>query len=419
MSSGTSPAPLPEPESGIAIKDHHRNKVFMSKNTPKDPKLTPGLSDPGLTRWTRLLNKIDKDPDAALEDPRCLTPYFLDRYFDLCDGKALEAPYVAKDYAKIAIELAKRTGDRHQMNRASGVAVHAFIGNSQWQLAAEVLEGYKHHALACCQVCASDWLRRYGDLLVEAADPKDAYIFLELSAQVLGDQLDDDARGRILFLRGIAYHFLGECGRALDAAGTALTLLSLSTPRGYFLDATAFLACFLEFNRERRYDEQALVLLDRFGQRLKGLRRWEEVCARVHWVEGQLHARLDHPRRARRRLERARKAHLKRAPHHWALAIGVDEALVYCRHNRPELYDYSVRRIITACANDLKLDAKLSGRLEKLCELLQETPYYADTILSQFRRSFKTPVPGLMVDLNAPGTLQRQWPYGPTSAAAG
>ena len=153
------------------------------------------------------------------------------------------------------------------------------------------------------------------------------------------------------------------------------------------------------------------MLLERFRARLKGLRRWQEVCDRVHWVEGLLHARLDHPSRARRRLERARKAHVKRAPHTWALAIGIDEALVYSRHERPEIYEHAIRRILTACRRALKLDAELGERLKQLLDLLHETPRLAETLLSQFRRSFMVPVPGLMVNVAAPGAIERRWPH--------
>ncbi len=377
-----------------------------------DLQQAPGLTDPALTRWTRLLNKVEKDPDQALEDPRCLNPYFLARYFDLCDGKALDAPWVAADYAEVAVELARRTGDRHLMHRAAGVAAHALIGSAQWQQAAAALEEYRQPALECCPACAGDWLRRYGDLVVETSDPRSAGALLELSAKVLGEELDDDARGRILFLQGIAHHYSSDCGRALEAAGQALELLSLSSPRGYFLDAVAFLACFVETNQERRYDEQALEFLLRFGARIKGLRRWQEVWDRVHWVEGQLHARLGHPRRARRRLGRARKAHVKRSPHHWALAIGVDEALLYAKRGCDEFTDHPIRTIILSCANELKLDAELGGHLAKLWDLLRGAPSDAHEYLSQFRRSFKVPVPGLLVDLGAPGALDREWPHG-------
>ncbi len=168
----------------------------MSKDKRQDPQAVPGLNDPGSTRWSRLLNKVDKDPESALDDPRCLMPHFLDRYFDLCDGKVLEAPYVAHDYAQVALELAKRTGDRHQINRARGVAVHTFIGNTRWQLAADALAAYQAQALECCQVCASDWLRRLGDLLVENSNPRTAQAYLELSAQALAGSRQPRPLGR-------------------------------------------------------------------------------------------------------------------------------------------------------------------------------------------------------------------------------
>ncbi len=132
----------------------------------------------------------------------------------------------------------------------------------------------------------------------------------------------------------------------------------------------------------------------------------------MHWVEGQLHGRLGQARRARRRLDRARKAHAKRAPHHWALAVAVDEALLYAPRHRTELDNHPIRTIILACANELKLDAELGGRLAKLWELLRNAPSDADSYLSQFRRSFKVSVPGLLVDFRAPGARDREWTHG-------
>ena len=78
------------------------------------------------------------------------------------------------------------------------------------------------------RVCASDWFRRQGDLLTESEDPERARVFLETSAHVLGSELDDDTRGRILFVRGIAWFFLGHRDHALDDAGATLALLSLT-----------------------------------------------------------------------------------------------------------------------------------------------------------------------------------------------
>jgi hypothetical protein len=372
------------------------------------PAASPAEAGPGLKRWSRLLTKVDRDPESALDDPRCLKPRFLAELFDLCDGKALEAPYVAPDYAEVAVELASRTGDRHLMNLAAGVAAHAEIGNEHWDQAARLLDDYRQHAFGCCRICTSDWLKRHGDLLVETRDPIRARSFLELSVKVLGSDLDADTRGRIVFVRGIAHLYLGARDRALADAGDALRLLSLSTPRGYFLDTVAFLGCFLLGGAEPRHDQAALDHLAAFRQRLKGQKSWDEVRDRIRWVEGLLLARLGHPRRARARLERAWKAHVRRAPHHWALALAVDHALVYCRH-MPEAHSYAIGKILKACKTRLKLEPKLRRRLVQTATDLGRQPQLARQILSKLRQSYVVPVPGLLAS-GATKASQNQTP---------
>ncbi len=319
------------PQLALTLPD----RALPLSRAPSAPEV---MADPGYKRWKRLLTKVDKDPDSALEDPRCVKPHFLALFFDLCDSKILEAPWVASDYVEVALELAERSGDPHQMNLAAGVSVHALVAGKQRKQAYQALQLYRNSTCGCCRVCLSDWLRRFGDLLAEARAAGFARKFLKLSASVLGEELDDDTRGRILFVRGVAYFAQGKRARAVGDAGRALMLVSLAAPRGYFLDAVAFLACFLEACQSRRLDRLALDLLDRFGQRLKGLKGWNEVRDRVRWVEGLLHARLGHPHRARGRLVRARRAHVHGAPHRLALAIGIDHALTYCRCEEPETY---------------------------------------------------------------------------------
>ncbi len=364
---------------------------------PAGPTLREVMSDPSLKRWKRLLTKVEKDPDSALEEPRCLKPYFLTLFFDLCDGKALEAPYVAQDYVDVAVELAARTGEKHQMNLAAGLAVHAHIANQQWQEAFEQLKSYWRQVAACCHVCASDWLRRFGDLMVEAGNPRMAYSFLELSARALGSGLDHDMRGRILFVRGISHLYIGYRDRALDDAGEALTLILLDSPRGYFLDGVAFLACFLERGNKRRHDKKALKHLSRFNRRLKDLKGWQEVRDRIRWVAGLIRARLGNRHRARGYLERARKGHVQRAPHRWALAIGVDHALTYCRGRDPEAYLDQILEIMESCRDELKLEPELAERLAKFFSGVKQNPWRVHELLEELRKSYIVPVPGLLV----------------------
>ena len=385
------------------------DRALPASQAPSMPEV---MADPGYKRWKRLLTKIDKDPDSALSDPRCVKPHFLALYFDLCDGKVLEAPWTAPDYVKVAMELAEKNGEPHQMNLAFGVAVHTLIASKEWSKAHQALRGYRHSAFGCCRVCVSDWLRRCGDLLAETRVPGLARNFLKLSARTLGAELDGDTRGRILFVRGIAYFAQGKRARALDDAGRALMLVSLDAPRGYFLDAIAFVACFLEASQSRRLDRQALELLERFGERLKGLKGWNEVRDRLRWVEGQLHARLGHPRGARGRLERARKAHVYGAPHRWALAIGIDHALTYCRCESPEIYLDSILGVMEECRDRLNLEPELRQRLAQFLDQVAKASWRVGELLEEFRRSFVVPVPGLLVELRRAAVRDREWRYG-------
>ncbi|MEM7355716.1 MAG: hypothetical protein AAF657_33180, partial [Acidobacteriota bacterium] len=95
-----------------------------AKASPAD-KPSVEAADPARQRWSRLLTNADKDPESILNDPRSLKPQFLAQFFDLCDGKALEAPWAAPDYAAVALQLAEKTGDIHLVNLAKGVAVHS------------------------------------------------------------------------------------------------------------------------------------------------------------------------------------------------------------------------------------------------------------------------------------------------------
>ncbi len=222
-----------------------------ARRAPAKASTRPGTKpdttvDAGLQRWSRLLTKAEKDPEIVLEDRRCLKPQFVARFFDICDGKALEAPWAAQDYADAALALAEKLGERHLMNVAEGIAVHTCISTRRWAEADERLQAYRQQAFDCCPTCTSDWLRRQGDLLVETLDPVLSRAYLQRAAETLGDELDDASRGRILFVRGIAHLYLGNRERALDDGGEALRLLSLEAPQGYFMDAIAQVGFFLE-----------------------------------------------------------------------------------------------------------------------------------------------------------------------------
>ena len=125
------------------------------------------------------------------------------------------------------------------MNRAAGVAVHVLINGTEYEAADEALQELRQQAFECCEDCAAEWFRRQGDLLVETRDPAKARFYLDVSAGLLGEDLDDDTRGRIVFVRGIAQLYLGRRDQALADIDDCLQLLSLTSSRGYFNDAVA------------------------------------------------------------------------------------------------------------------------------------------------------------------------------------
>ena len=67
-----------------------------------------------------------------------------------------------------------------------GISVHLLIGFQAWEKADWLLEEFREEALACCESCTSDWLRRKGDLLVESRNPKGAQEYLAQALEVLG-----------------------------------------------------------------------------------------------------------------------------------------------------------------------------------------------------------------------------------------
>lgn len=350
--------------------------------------------------WKLLLNKAKKNPKAILRDRRCDRPDFFDAFLDVCDGKALEEPDQVLDYASAAVDLARGIDDPHLLNRARGVLVHAHISREEWRKAESALSDYDYENEAtgcCCPTCQGDYHRRRADLLIETHKVGAAVDDLVRVLEELGDTLDEDMKARVRFLRGITHHYQGDPGRALDDAGKALLELALESPRGYFLDALAFIACFL-IGADASHNAKAMDYLERFTDRINGHRdrTWAAVRTRLAWVKGGVHARLGNERRARDQLAIARPAIKKSAPPKHYAAIVLDEMQLLAR--RPsDTHLESMRRLISLCLLDIKLDdKKLRRKLEKLEGILVSTPEKAPAAVAKTRAAFLTPVPGLV-----------------------
>ena len=105
--------------------------------------------------------------------------------------------------------------------------------------------------------------------------------------------LEDDARGRLHFVRGITHHLRGDRDRALADAAATLELASLSSPRGFFVDTAAFVAIYVG-GGDPRHDAKGSAMLAAFDKRVKGERGWGDWITRRSWADAHLQARQGH-----------------------------------------------------------------------------------------------------------------------------
>ncbi len=350
--------------------------------------------------WTRLLTRAGKDPSSVLKDRRWTKPELCRDFFDLCNDMALQQPKKAPRYAQAALELAEKIDDRHLIHSALGVLVHACIARSRRSDAAALLEEYRPSAFSCCKACRGEWLWRHGDLLAESRDPT-ARAELDRSRRELGDDAEGDASGRLRFVSGIAYHNEGDREQAIDEAGNSLLEMSFITPRGYFMDGIAFIACFLQRGSERQHVaerhlvEKALAYLKRFGERLEGVRGWSDVRIRLAWVQGQLHALLGDTKSAYRCLDRTTKALRKTSPvRHW-FAANIDLLQLYAKRNN-DLNLCAIKTILRRCRQNKDLDPLMRRRLKQARMVANSSPANARNVFVWLRASFIVPVPGLI-----------------------
>lgn len=367
----------------------------LAAGTHADNSARDGAPSRRELRRARLINQAKKDPSLVLRDRRCLKEWFCRDFFDHCHDLALRRPVESMEFARLAVELAAKTDDRHLIHLAQGVLVHSHINREERDTAAEVLADYRASALTCCERCASDWHLRQGDLLVESVDPEGAAAALDLSVESLGPDASRDQVAYVCFSRCIQHYYAGDWEQALADAGTALRELDLNRPQGYFMDLLAFIGCFLQYLGERQHDEQALEDLRFFKQRIKGLDDWLDVRIRYAWMEGQLLGRLGRWTQAHERLRKVWRHLRKRGPHKHALAVAIDYLMLYSR--RPVARSYwRMLKIIERCEEWLRLETPEREWLRIVKRCVSEQPENSADALAVFRFSFIVPVPGIM-----------------------
>lgn len=344
---------------------------------------------------TRRVNQAVKDPARAMEKRWYEDPVFCRRYFDRCEDVALAQLSEALPLALRAVEMAVTNGDPCLVNASESLLAHAHLSLSDKFWARRTLEKNRRSAMRCCSRCRSDFFRRLGDLLAEENKPRESLTAFNRCLAEAGD-LAGDALGRVLFPRSVAYYSCGQRDLALSDAERVLELLSLDSPRGYFLDIVAITAV---YNRggAPRHDAWSLEMLDRFEERILQL-RWKGARTRTHWVQAHLHARLGNIPRAMELLEMACGKLMKDGLPREIVAAVIDLVQLKCRPSNLRQDNLrSARQWLERCLKkrtDLPDEHRLG--LEKMLTVVRSNPEGAFDELVKFRRSFIAPVPGLL-----------------------
>ncbi len=354
-----------------------------------------GMENNLLKRITR----TEKNPRVALEQGWVQDPKFCRAFFDRCEHLAFILAPGLRSLAMYAVEFADSHGDPHLLHRSHSVLAHAYLNSGRLFWAGKTLREARRGALACCPKCRSDHLRCEGDLLGEQRAAKKSIAALDRALVEGGNELTDDDRARIFFLRAIAYYHAGHRGRALADARRTLELMSLSSPRGYFLDTAAFIAVYLR-GGDLDQDRLAAQSLSDFGQRIKGRRGWRNMRTRSNWTQAHIDARLGNLKYAHRHFEGAWGQLLENGLPREATACTLDRCILLCRRGEP--YGENSRtalRLIDRCLRDRPdLTALHREGFGKMQDVLRRHPENAFRELVAFRRSFIAPVPSVMAE---------------------
>lgn len=340
-----------------------------------------------------------KNPRLALENDWLQDPEFCAGFFDRCDQLAFERSPQMLQIARRAVEIADAHGDPHLLHRGHGVLSHAYIECGDLYWASRTLADVRDQALACCAVCRSDHLSRMGDLLMEQRQLDESLATLDRALEDGDRHLDDDTRGRIHYVRGFTHHLLGSRDQALADAGSTLELVSLSSPRGFFVDTAALIPIYIG-GGDPRHDAQGSALLAAFDQRIGGDRGWGDWITRRTWADAHLRARQGDFDRARPLIRSAYTRLLADGLPREAVAAALDFGQIRCRAGLPSARNWRAAIKLTERCLQQRADLGADHRhgLGEILKVLEKYPESAFKEMVALRRSFIAPVPGVMAE---------------------
>ncbi len=292
-----------------------------------------------------LIKKAARNQYRVIEDPQFWTPAFCRAFFDWCDQQAYDYPDGLLVRGELALELAKKTDDRHAIAKAHGVKASAYRMLSLYEHSdGELATAFR--VAESCPCCLGELLRRQGILRIHQRRFAESITALDDAIGNCRKNNDRDGVGRVLVSRGVALWKLNQTDEALREQREALTLLSPFSPQIYHLGILTNIAQFLA-----TADEALFALADdycvEFRAYLVGLDGFSAVRVRLSWAHGLILVRLGERKRGLQMLRKARKALMHARQDSEVIAITADISTIYCDTGKYRLIADLVREILS------------------------------------------------------------------------
>ena len=291
-----------------------------------------------------LIKKAERNLYRVLEDPQFWTAEFCRAFFDWCDAQAFEVPDGLLVRGELALELAKKTDDRHVIAKAHGVKASAYRMLSLYDYCEAELAVALQHA-GSCPCCLGELYRRQGILCIHQRQCDKSIPFFDDAIKNCQRNSDPDGIGRALVSRGAALWKLKRIDEALADEHQALSLLSPQSPTIYHLGILTNITACLAIGSERHFAHAAEYCIE-FRAYLAGLDGFTAVRVRLSWAHGLILVRLGERKRGLQMLRKARKALMHARQDSEVIAITAEISRVYCDTRKYRFIVEMVREVL-------------------------------------------------------------------------
>ncbi len=337
----------------------------------------------------QLIKKAERNLHRIVEDREFWTPEFCRAFFDWCDQQAYDYPDAVIRRGDLALELAKKTGDKHALSRAHGIMASAYRMRSLYGLGEDEI-AHAFRIGGSCSCCLADAYRRQAILRMFEHEFEVSITLYDKSITCYKDIDDEDGVGRTLISRGISLWKLGRTDEALEQQRFALRMLAPDTPKVYHLAALTNIGYFLATGSEEHLVTAEEYCVE-FRLYMAGREGFTSVLIRLRWTHGLILARLGERKRGLQMLRKARKALMRTRQDEEVIAITADITRLYCDTNKYHLIVELVADTLSKLGDALGTRSLLETILRKAGRELAETRLYIDKL----RDAVEVSVPSL------------------------